>query len=96
VLDPGFGFGKTVGHNLALLRRLGEIVALGFPVAIGASRKSTIGALTGREVGERTAGSLGAALAAVAHGAAIVRVHDVRDTVDALKVWCAVENVGRS
>jgi dihydropteroate synthase len=65
-------------------------------VAIGASRKSTIGALTGREVGERAAGSLGAALAAVAHGAAIVRVHDVRETVDALKVWCAVENVGRS
>jgi dihydropteroate synthase len=91
VLDPGFGFGKTVGHNLALLRRLGEIVALGYPVAIGASRKSTIGALTGREVGERTAGSLAAALAAVAHGAAIVRVHDVRETVDALKVWCAVQ-----
>jgi len=96
VVDPGFGFGKTVGHNLILLRRLGEIVALGFPVAIGASRKSTIGALTGREVGERTAGSLAAALAAVAHGAAIVRVHDVRETVDALKVWCAVENAEES
>jgi dihydropteroate synthase len=91
VIDPGFGFGKTVGHNLTLLRRLGEIVALGFPVAVGASRKSTIGALTGREVGERTAGSLAAALAAVAHGAAIVRVHDVRETVDALKVWWAVQ-----
>jgi dihydropteroate synthase len=91
VVDPGFGFGKTVGHNLALLRRLGDIVALGFPVAIGASRKSTIGALTGREGGERAAGSLAAALAAVAHGAAIVRVHDVRETVDALKVWWAVQ-----
>jgi dihydropteroate synthase len=94
VLDPGFGFGKTVGHNLALLRRLGDIVALGYPVAIGASRKSTIGALTGREVGERAAGSIAAALAAVARGAAIVRVHDVRETVDALKVWCAVEEAG--
>jgi len=90
VVDPGFGFGKTVEHNLALLRRLEEIVALGFPVAVGMSRKSTIGALTGRDVGERTAGSVAAALAAVARGAAIVRVHDVRETVDALKVWRAV------
>jgi dihydropteroate synthase len=95
VVDPGFGFGKTVGHNLALLRWLAEIVALGYPVAVGLSRKSTIGALTGREVGERTAGSLAAALAAVARGAAIVRVHDVRETVDALKVWRAVEGARR-
>ena len=87
VLDPGFGFGKTVEHNLALLRALPEIAALGYPVLAGLSRKSTIGAITGREVGERLAGSLGAALAAVARGAAIVRVHDVRETVDALKVW---------
>jgi dihydropteroate synthase len=91
VVDPGFGFGKTVEHNLVLLRRLEEIVALGFPVAVGMSRKSTIGALTGRDVGERTAGSVAAALAAVARGAAIVRVHDVRETVDALKVWRAVQ-----
>jgi dihydropteroate synthase len=90
VVDPGFGFGKTVEHNLVLLRRLEEIVALGFPVAVGMSRKSTIGALTGRDVGDRTAGSVAAALAAVARGAAIVRVHDVRETVDALKVWHAV------
>jgi dihydropteroate synthase len=95
VVDPGFGFGKTVGHNLALLRWLAEIVALGYPVAVGLSRKSTIGALTGREVGERTAGSIAAALAAVARGAAIVRVHDVRQTVDALKVWGAVEGASR-
>jgi dihydropteroate synthase len=95
VVDPGFGFGKTVGHNLALLRWLGEIVALGYPVAVGVSRKSTLGALTGREVGERTAGSIAAALAAVARGAAIVRVHDVRETVDALKVWRAVEGASR-
>ncbi len=95
VVDPGFGFGKTVGHNLALLRWLAEIVALGYPVAVGLSRKSTIGALTGREVGERTAGSIAAALSAVARGAAIVRVHDVRETVDALKVWRAVEGADR-
>jgi dihydropteroate synthase len=89
VVDPGFGFGKTVEHNLTLLRRLSEIVALGYPVVVGLSRKSTIGALTGRDVGERTAGSIAAALAAVARGAKIVRAHDVRETVDALKVWCA-------
>ena len=91
VLDPGFGFGKKVEHNLVLLRRLSEIVALGFPVAVGLSRKSTIGALTGREVGERVAGSIAAALAAVARGAKIIRAHDVRETVDALRVWRAVQ-----
>jgi dihydropteroate synthase len=90
VVDPGFGFGKTVEHNLVLLRRLAEIVSLGYPVLVGLSRKSTIGALTGRDVGERMAGSIAAALAAVARGAAIVRAHDVRETVDALKVWRAV------
>ena len=90
VVDPGFGFGKTVDHNLDLLRQLPEIVALGFPVLVGLSRKSTLGALTGRGVEERMAGSIAAALAAVARGAKIVRVHDVRETVDALKVWSAV------
>jgi dihydropteroate synthase len=90
VIDPGFGFGKTVEHNLELLRRLPEIVALGYPVLAGLSRKSTIGALTGRDVGERMAGSVAAALAAVARGAAIVRVHDVRETIDALKIWRAI------
>jgi dihydropteroate synthase len=91
VLDPGFGFGKTVEHNLTLLRGLPRIVALGYPVLVGLSRKSTIGALTGRAVDERTTGSVAAALAAVSRGAAIVRVHDVRETVDALKVWRAVQ-----
>ena len=95
VLDPGFGFGKTVAHNLALLRWLEELVALGYPLAVGLSRKSTIGALTGREVDERLAGSVAAALAAVERGAAIVRVHDVRETVDALNVWRAVEGASR-
>ncbi|HXX85173.1 MAG TPA: dihydropteroate synthase [Casimicrobiaceae bacterium] len=88
-VDPGFGFGKTVDHNLILLSRLAEIVALGFPVAVGLSRKSTIGAITGRDVNDRIAGSIAAALAAVARGAAIIRAHDVRETVDALKVWRA-------
>jgi dihydropteroate synthase len=90
VLDPGFGFGKSLAHNVALLRGLPDLVALGFPVLAGLSRKSTIGQITGRDVGERMAGSIAATLASVARGAAIVRVHDVRETVDALKVWCAV------
>jgi dihydropteroate synthase len=90
VVDPGFGFGKTLEHNLDLLRRLPEIVALGYPVLVGLSRKSTIGVLTGRDVEERAVGSVAAALAAVARGASIVRAHDVRETVDALKVWSAV------
>jgi len=96
VVDPGFGFGKTVAHNLALLRALPELVALGYPVLAGLSRKATIGALIGQErgrgIGDRLAGSVAAALAAVARGAAIVRVHDVRETVDALKVWRAVQD----
>jgi len=91
VLDPGFGFGKTVEHNLTLLRRLAEIAALGYPLLAGLSRKSTIGLLTGRDVDDRMAGSVAAALAAVARGAGIVRVHDVRETADALKVWRAVQ-----
>jgi dihydropteroate synthase len=89
VVDPGFGFGKTVEHNFALLRGLAGIVALGYPVLVGWSRKSSLGLVTGRKVDERLAASLAAALACVARGAAIVRVHDVRDTVDALKVWGA-------
>ena len=90
-VDPGFGFGKTLEHNLQLLRRLDEVVALGYPVIAGLSRKSTIGTLTGRKVDERGAGSLAAALSAIARGASLVRVHDVRETVDALKVWDAVQ-----
>ncbi|KFC64929.1 dihydropteroate synthase [Massilia sp. LC238] len=89
-IDPGFGFGKTVEHNYALLRQLGRIRdELGLPVLAGLSRKSMVGAITGRPVEERMAGSVGGALAAVAHGAKIVRVHDVAETVDALKVWLA-------
>jgi dihydropteroate synthase len=87
-VDPGFGFGKTLAHNVALLRHIGRIEsALGLPVLAGLSRKSMIGAITGRPVEQRLAGSLAGAIAAVAQGAAIVRVHDVAETVDALKVW---------
>ena len=89
-IDPGFGFGKTVEHNYALLRELKRIRdEVGLPVLAGLSRKSMIGAITGRPVEQRVAGSVGGALAAVAHGAKIVRVHDVAETVDALKVWHA-------
>jgi dihydropteroate synthase len=89
VLDPGIGFGKTVEHNLELLRRQSELQALGFPVLVGWSRKSTLGAVTGKPTGDRLAASVVAALAAVQRGARIVRVHDVAATVDALKVWNA-------
>ena len=92
VVDPGFGFGKTMAHNLELLRSLSVLKQTGYPVLAGLSRKATIGRITGRDVGERMAGSVAAALAAVARGAAIVRVHDVRETVDALNVWCAINN----
>jgi dihydropteroate synthase len=89
-VDPGLGFGKTVEHNYALLRASSRIEEeLGFPVLIGLSRKSMIGAVTGRPVEERMPGSIAGALAAVAHGATILRVHDVAETVDALKVWRA-------
>ena len=91
VLDPGIGFGKDLGHNLSLLHSLDRLVALGRPVLVGVSRKSMIGALTGRPVGERLAGSLAAALAAAGRGARVLRVHDVRETVDALRVWNAIE-----
>lgn len=89
VLDPGIGFGKSVEHNLELMRRQRELLALGQPLLLGWSRKSTLGALTGRPVEERLAASVAAALASVQLGARIVRVHDVAPTVDALKVWGA-------
>jgi dihydropteroate synthase len=88
-LDPGIGFGKTPQQNLDLLRRQGELLALGRPLLVGWSRKSTLGAVTGRPVGERLPASLAAALASVVNGARVVRVHDVAATVDALTVWQA-------
>jgi dihydropteroate synthase len=94
VIDPGFGFGKTLEHNLILLRELGKLAELGVPVLAGLSRKSMLGALTGQAVGQRLPASVVAALIAVQNGAAVVRVHDVRATVDALKIWNAVSGVG--
>jgi dihydropteroate synthase len=89
-IDPGFGFGKTVEHNVALLQGISRMRdALGLPVLAGLSRKSMIGAITGRPLEQRLAGSLGGALAAITQGARIVRVHDVAETVDALRVWQA-------
>lgn len=91
-LDPGFGFGKTLQHNIALMRHLPELMAeTGLPLLIGVSRKSMIGGLTGEtDAAARVHGSVAAALASVARGAQIVRVHDVKATADALKVWEAL------
>ena len=90
VIDPGFGFGKTLDHNLELLRRLRELTDLDVPVLAGWSRKSSLGQLTGRAAQDRLAASVAAALIAVQHGASIVRAHDVAATRDALAVWQAV------
>lgn len=92
ILDPGFGFGKTLQHNIALMRHLPELMAeTGFPLLIGVSRKSMIRELTGEaNAAERVHGSVAAALASVARGAQIVRVHDVKATADALKTWEAL------
>ena len=86
-LDPGFGFGKTVEHNRALFRALPALAQMGYPLLVGVSRKKMIGDYTGRAVGERSAGSVAAALLAAQNGASLLRVHDVRETVDALNVW---------
>ena len=91
VLDCGIGFGKTVEQNFSLLARQAEVLALGYPLLAGWSRKSSLGRVTGRELArERVAASVAAALLAVERGARIVRVHDVRETVDAIKVWEAM------
>ena len=90
VVDPGFGFGKTPAHNIALLANLRQLLAIGRPVLIGVSRKSTLGVLTGRDVGQRLPAGLAAAVMAVCRGASIVRAHDVQETVDALRVAQAV------
>jgi len=86
-LDPGFGFGKTLEHNKALFRALPELARLGYPLVAGVSRKRMIGELTGRALEERTAGSVAAALLAAQNGANVLRVHDVRETMDTLKTW---------
>jgi dihydropteroate synthase len=90
LVDPGVGFGKTLAHNLALVAGLERIRAIGRPVVVGLSRKGMIGLLTGRPIEGRMAGSLGGGLAAIVHGADVLRVHDVAETVDALRVWTAI------
>jgi dihydropteroate synthase len=85
-LDPGIGFGKTVEHNLELIARLGELADLGRPIVIGASRKNFIGAITGREVGDRLGGSIATNVLGLANGAEVLRVHDVAETIQALRV----------
>ena len=89
LVDPGFGFGKSLQHNLTLLRELQVLQQLGLPVLVGLSRKSMLGTVTGRVVGERLAASVAAVVMAVERGARIVRVHDVAATVDASKLWQA-------
>jgi dihydropteroate synthase len=91
VVDPGFGFGKTAAHNLTLLKRLDQFADLEVPLLAGLSRKSTIGKLTGRPMGERLAGSLAMALLALEGGATILRVHEVKETRDVIAVWEAVK-----
>lgn len=93
-LDPGIGFGKTLAHNLELLRRLGELRGLGQPLLVGVSRKSFIGTITGRAVGDRVGGSLAAGLIAVRNGADLLRVHDVRETAEALAIATAIARTG--
>ena len=93
-IDPGLGFGKTLAQNYQLIAGLETIASSGYPVVFGASRKSMLGAVTGQSVDQRLAGSLAAALAGVAHGAAVLRVHDVAETRDALMVWQSVKNPG--
>jgi dihydropteroate synthase len=91
-LDPGYGFGKTLAQNFALIKNLDQITQTGYPVVLGVSRKSMIGTVTGQPVNQRLAGSISAALSGVMRGALIIRVHDVAETRDALNVWNAVEH----
>ena len=95
ILDPGFGFGKTVQHNFQLLSGLEQLRQLGHPLLVGMSRKSMLGHVTGRDVGERLSASVAAATIAAMKGASIIRAHDVRETVDAVKVVAAMEEAGR-
>ena len=96
VIDPGFGFGKTAQHNFQLLNELRSLTATGYPVLAGFSRKSSLGTVTGRDAENRLAASLAAALIAMQNGANIIRVHDVKETVDVRKVWQAVRGVSAS
>ena len=91
LVDPGFGFGKTLDHNYSLLKRLSELKGLGLPILIGVSRKSMIGGVLDKPVDGRLVGSVSAALLALERGATILRVHDVAPTVDAVKIWSAMQ-----
>jgi len=91
ILDPGFGFGKAPEHNLALLKRMGRLLRFDCPLLVGLSRKSVIGHVLGRDVDQRLAGSLALALLAAQNGASIIRVHDVPETIDVLKILAAVD-----
>lgn len=93
ILDPGFGFGKTLTHNLMLLKRLKDFESFDLPLLVGISRKSMLGALTEKNVDERLSASLSAAVISVLHGANIIRVHDVSETIDAIKIAQAVMDV---
>src|SRR5690554_4886296 len=94
ILDPGFGFGKNLEHNLRLLASLEQLQALGHPLLVGMSRKTMLGHITGRDVGERLPASLAVATISAMKGASIIRVHDVRETVDAVKIATAVKEAG--
>ena len=96
LLDPGFGFGKSVEHNLQLLRDLPRLASLGLPLLVGLSRKSLIGKLIGREVDDRLPASLALAVLAVERGAAILRTHDVAATADAVAMWTALAELGEA
>jgi dihydropteroate synthase len=96
IVDPGFGFGKRPAHNVELLARLSQVAEIGVPVLVGLSRKSTLGEITGRDVTQLMPASIAAAVVAVQQGAQIVRVHDVAETVDALRIAAAVMNSGNS
>lgn len=96
MIDPGFGFGKTLEHNVVLLKNIGKLQQLmDLPLLAGMSRKTMIGDLTGKPVEQRLAGSVAAALVAVAQGAKVVRVHDVVETIDALAIWRAGSGVSK-
>lgn len=95
ILDPGFGFGKTVDHNLTLLRGLARFGVGGYPILVGMSRKSMLGAITGRDVKNRTVAGALTAMIALQNGAKIIRTHDVAETRDAIRVWRALEALGK-
>ena len=95
LLDPGFGFGKSVTHNMQLLQGLADLAATGFPLVVGLSRKSIIGKLLGRDVEQRLPASLALAVMAVERGAAIIRTHDVAATADAVAMWAALQEFGQ-